>query len=294
MTGKGTMTGKGSMTGESVTNPLVSCPPPPPLPLHLEESSVEETIVELPLKEKTDDLPMKAKKPKATKKTKDQNKKKMSLGEFLDKPKEVTTKTGIVSLPETASHSILVTHILGFPLMHFIIRNSFEEVVVGLRKQLEHTVKNIMMLEPGFDLTTQTPPDVINHLVDVTYHTEHRWSENGLHEMLRSILAIHTFMTVMREFRSLTLRVSRGMINNALKYITKNTNGRNVEFDATEFFLNHVPLRQRTDGIAALLCMAICVRVEFNWRKGPHRFIIIMKACPKQIGKAKHAFAPKK
>ena len=70
--------------------------------------------------------------------------------------------------------------------------------------------------------------------------------------------------TVLGEFRSLTLRVSREMINNALKYITKNTDGRNVEFDATEFFLNHVSLRQRTDGIAALLCIAIYVRVEFN------------------------------
>ena len=76
----------------------------------------------------------------------------------------------------------------------------------------------------------------------------------------------------MGEFRSLTLRVSREMINNALKYITKNTDGRNVEFDATEFFLNHVSLRQRTDGIVALLCIAICVRVEFNWKKGDASF----------------------
>ena len=279
-------------------------PPPPPLPLHLEESPVNETIVELPLKEKNVELPTKAKKKKGAKKSKNKNKnknkQKMSLDEFLDKPKKVATKTFLHSssntmlrsLPKAASHSILVNLILGIPLMHFIIRNSFERVVTGLRIQLNNTVKSILKMNPGFDLTIQTPPDVINNLVDMlSYHSDKRRSENGLHDMLRSILAIHTFVTVLGEFRSLTLRVSKEMINNALKYITKNTDGRNVEFDATEFFLNHVSLRQRTDGIAALLCIAICVRVEFNWKKGPHRFIIVMRSCPIQIGKAERAFA---
>ena len=230
---------------------------------------------------------------KSTKTTKKSRGRRMSLDEFLS---ENCCNKATKVLPEIQDNcsnttSCPISVILGVNLIYTIARDTFESVTKGLEKQLDHTVKTITKMHPSFSVTTTTSPGVINQLVEIVIahprtNPEH---DNGsdLYNMLRSMLAIHGFLAVLKEFRTSKLRVSLEMLSEALKFIEVKTGGRDhgqVEFDATEFFLFR-PSYQRSDAIAALLCIGICIRVDPNRSKGEHRFVVIMKVCPHFIGR---------
>lgn len=285
----------GSVIQSSTAGPMKSATDtqvmfPPAVPPFLDELHPEEfpsitEIIVLPPKKTNDEFA-----PKKTRLRIKKERTKIPLAEFLEeKPgkNEVPKKASKEELPKKVISMISpfsffsVCNILGLPLMYITARNSFENVVNGLRIQLDLTVKHIMKITPGFVLTSVTPSSTINQFIDMVIAFPKHENRSNLYEMLRSILAIHCFFAVLSDFRSLKLKVSSEMCINALNYIEKNTNGdKRREFDATEFFLNNVPLDQRIDAIAALLCIAHCIRVEPNRKMGPHRFIVVMKVCP--------------
>ena len=247
--------------------------PPPEPPAFLGDVS----LIELPLKEETntDESSKKIRRSR----TKKESPKKMSLAVFLnDRKKEQPKKTPTLIFAHCVKYA---RDVLGVLMMQMIVQNTFKNVTNGLLDQLDQTVKGIVKLRPTFALDNKTCPRVINQLVDMVISPG---VANGLllYEMLRSILAIHGFLSMLSEFKSLTLQVSSKMCSDALDYIKKNANSEG-DFDATEFFLNKVPLDQRCDAIAALLCIAHCVCVVPNRKMGPHRFIVVMKVCPRFV-----------
>ena len=254
-------------------------------------SNAGENLIELPPKEREDKFPPK----KGSKKT-PKERRRVSLDEFLGKttpePVEVTPviksvrKSPFVMMPTI----YLVRDVLGFVIMDFFIQNHFNRVFTDLEKQLKKTVQSIVRLYPGFNMTAETTPSVINLMIDAVIASDDKGTE--LYNMLRTVLALHSLRKVLNAFKNKTLQVSAAMLVKALNYIRE----REImgEFNATKFFLELVDLIDRCDGIAAMLCLGPCLRIDPKMAspnsrtlaepsKGWSNFVLIMELDPRAV-----------